>query len=239
MKTRQGENRSQIPAETGNLEGRWGAISPFAFLEEEMALLEGRPNAEAPQATVQNALNLGCPVIETDRLLLRPPHLDDVDDIARLANNYAVARMLASVPHPYFAADAREFVERVLCGHGGSVYAITKAGNGEFMGISGLHDDRARFELPFLGYWLGEPYWGHGFATEAARAMVDLFFKVTANDELQVSCRIENVASRRVIAKCGGVYWKSSNTFNRALGEMQKVDHFRVTRASWVATAPQ
>jgi RimJ/RimL family protein N-acetyltransferase len=204
-----------------------------------MALLEERPQAEAPQATVQNALKLGCPVIETDRLLLRPPHLDDVEDIAGLANNYAVARMLASMPHPYFAADAREFVERVLGGNGGSVYAITKARNGEFMGICGLHDDRTRFELPFLGYWLGEPHWGRGFATEAARAMVDLFFKVTANDELLVSCRVENGASRRVIAKCGGAYWKTSDTYNRALGEMQKVDHFRVTRASWVATTPR
>jgi len=203
-----------------------------------MTLSEERPGAEPPTATIENAMALGCPVIETPRILLRPPHADDIADIARLANNYAVARMLASMPHPYFTADAREFVERSRKPGGGAVYAITRSGNGEFMGICGLHDDRSRFELPFIGYWLGQPYWGSGFATEAARAMVDLYFKVTANDELQVSCRVENGASRRVINKCGGVYWKTGDAYNKALGELQKVDHFRITRTSWMATAP-
>lgn len=198
----------------------------------------------ATPAAAIKALKLDCPVIETGRLLLRPPHADDVEDMARLANNYAVARMLASMPHPYFAADAREFLDRLAAGvakadKADCVYAITRADNGTFMGICGIHEDLARFELPFIGYWLGEPHWGAGYATEAARAMVSLFFKVTAGETLMVSCRTENTRSRAIILKCGGRYWKTGNHYNAALGEMQKVAHFRITRESWMEAACQ
>lgn len=196
----------------------------------------------ATQAAAIKALKLDCPVIETGRLLLRPPHADDVEDIARLANNYAVASMLASMPHPYFAADAREFLDRIATSaqkadKADCVYAITRADNGAFMGVCGLHEDVTRFELPFIGYWLGEPFWGAGYASEAARAMVSLFFKVTAGETLMVSCRTENARSRAIILKCGGRYWKTGDQYNAALGQMQKVDHFRITRESWMEAA--
>lgn len=175
-------------------------------------------------------------MIETARLLLRKPVQDDAGDYARLANNYAVASMLGSMPHPYFTADAREFIAKVEEGHAsGCNYAITRADTGEVMGACGLHEDLSRFELPFIGYWLGEPWWGGGYATEAARAMIDLFFKATNRDMLMISCRIDNLRSRRVIEKCGGKYWKDGEQFNKALGEMHHVSHFKVARADWLA----
>ena len=211
-----------------------------------MTLLSTTQEPFQPAATIASnirALKLDCPVIETGRLLLRPPHEHDVEDMVRLANNYAVARMLASMPHPYFAADAREYLEKIAkagaADKGDCVYAITNAGSGEFMGLCGLHEDPARFELPFLGYWLGEPHWGSGYASEAARAMVCLFFKVTAGETLMASCRTENNASRAIIVKCGGRYWKSGQNYNAALGELQNVDHFRITRESWMEAAGQ
>lgn len=184
------------------------------------------------------SLNLGCPVIETRRLLLRPPHEDDIDDMVHLANNFSVASMLGTMPHPYFPEDAKEFLARVKRrAKGDSVYAITNKQDGEFMGCCGLHQDAQRFELPYMGYWLGEPYWNRGFATEAARALVDLFFKVTDRDELMISCRRENAPSRAVIAKCGGQFWKSSEARHKVSGDLQQLEHFRVTRSSWMAAA--
>ncbi|MEC9343164.1 MAG: GNAT family N-acetyltransferase [Pseudomonadota bacterium] len=203
-----------------------------------MMVLDANQDDELQIADELAALQLGCPVIGTARLLLRPPHRDDIEDIADLANNYQVARMLSSMPHPYFAADAQEFIEKVgrAAAHG-CVYAITEASSGRFMGVCGLHEDPSRHALPFIGYWLGEPYWGRGYASEAARALVDLFFKVTDRDQLLISCRVDNHASRRIIEKCGARYWKSGTAYNRALGEMQQLDHYRVTRADWVAAA--
>lgn len=201
-------------------------------------VLEGNAGAAGGPDEEMRALKLNCPVIETGRLLLRPPHPDDVEDMVRLANNYNVARMLSSMPHPYFAEDAQEFIDKVSrASANGCVYAITEAATGRFAGVCGLHEDPSRYDLPFIGYWLGEPFWGKGYASEAARAMVDLFFKVTAGSELLASCRADNHPSRRVIEKCGGRYWKSGTAFNRALGEMHSLDHFRFTRESWMEAA--
>lgn len=198
-----------------------------------------KPRADARAVAADLTLKpmrLNSPVVETGRLLLRPPHEHDIDDMVRLADNVAVARMLYSMPNPYTRNDAVEFLERQRTGEkGGCVYAITLAATGEFMGVCGLHEDRDRYELPFIGYWLGEPHWGHGYATEAARGMVDLFFKVTAGDVLMISCRIDNQRSLRVIEKCGGRYWTTDEQINKALGERQTVHHFRVTRADWMA----
>ncbi|MGI9400921.1 MAG: GNAT family N-acetyltransferase [Rhizobiaceae bacterium] len=185
-----------------------------------------------------NSLIAGSPVIETRRLLLRSLHEDDIADLVRLANNLSVASMLGSMPHPYFPADAKEFLERMNSDqNNGSVYAVTKKDGGQFMGCCGLHEDSERFEFPFMGYWIGEPFWNKGFATEAARALVDLYFKVTDRDELMMSCRRDNAPSRAVIIKCGGRYWKSGEAYNKALGQLHKLEHFRLTRASWMAAA--
>lgn len=193
---------------------------------------------EADTGSRLGALRLDCPVIQTGPLLLRPPHIEDAADIAELANNYRVASMLSSMPHPYFVADARDFIEMASkTKPGDCVYAVTKAETGEFMGVCGLHFNPARFKLPFIGYWLGEPYWGHGYATQAARAMVDLFFKVTDGDALMISCRTDNHGSRRIIEKCGGRYWKRGSEYNKTLGQMQEIDNYRINRADWMARA--
>jgi RimJ/RimL family protein N-acetyltransferase len=199
-------------------------------------VLERSETAASAEPRVRS-LDLKSPVLETARLLLRPLHFDDAPDIARLANDYAVASMLASMPHPYFAEDAREFVERKQNVQGDCVYAITLKQSGEFLGICGIHEDLARYELPFVGYWLGQPFWGHGYATEAARAMVDLFFKVTDRQVLMVSARVDNAGSQRVIEKYGARFWKRGTHYNRALGELREVDHYRITRDDWFAQA--
>lgn len=187
-------------------------------------------------ASAPRPLALHCPVVETERLLLRPPHASDIDDIAALANNYKVASMLASMPHPYFAADAREFLARLQRDAArGCVYAVTLKQTGQFVGVGGLHEEPARYPLPFLGYWLGEPHWGKGYATEAARALVDLYFKITDRDRLLISCRRDNAASLRVIAKCGAKFWKTGDAFNKALGQLHRLEHFLVSRADWLA----
>ena len=184
------------------------------------------------------SLTLQCPVLTSPRLLLRPLLKEDAPDIARLANNYAVASMLSAMPHPYFAEDALEFIEKVQDpARGDCVYAITRSEDGLFMGICGIHEDPQRFELPFVGYWLGEAHWGSGYATEATTAMIDLFFKVTDRDCLMISARKENRNSKRVIEKCNARFWKSGMHYNRTLGEVHHLDHYRISRHDWCNAA--
>jgi RimJ/RimL family protein N-acetyltransferase len=217
--------------------GRWGAISPFLFMKETDMITDRLESTQNTDYRHIQCLKLNSPFIETERLLLRPPLQDDIPDIVQLANNYHIARMLGTLPHPYFTEDAQEFLENIAGHDGNCVYAITSKDTGSFMGICGLHEDPAQFELPFIGYWLGQPYWHHGYASEAARAMVALFFKVTIRDALMISARQDNPASRRIIEKCGGRFWKTGEQYNQKLGELQRLDHFRVSRDDWIAAA--
>jgi len=143
----------------------------------------------------------GCPVLVTERLVLRAPHIEDTDALAGLANNARVATMVSRMPHPYTRKDAMDFIRRSRTGAiGKCVYAVTNADDGRFLGCCGIEpqDDPSTLEL---GYWIGEPHWGRGFATEAAHAVIDMAFRTRSIDCIDVRCRVTNAASRRVIHK--------------------------------------
>lgn len=174
-------------------------------------------------------------ILTTPDLVLRAPTKDDVMDIATLANNRRVSSMLESLPYPYYDRDAEEFIEKISKPDAGEcVFAITHAVSGELMGMCGLNLVRRRFDLPHMGYWLGEEYWGKGYATQAARALVDLFFKAGSEDQLLMSVLSTNVASRRVIQKCGGQYWKRDTNYSSFFEKDMEVDHYRITRENWM-----
>lgn len=178
------------------------------------------------------SLKIDCPVLVTERLVLRNPHPDDVEELAELADNRRVAEMLMRMPHPYSARDARAFIDKSKKGReAGCVYALTLADNGAFIGCAGLDAREHGLEL---GYWIGEPYWGRGYATEAAHALVDLAFRATAIDVLNVSCRVINGGSRRVIHKCGFQYAGQGMMQSLVAGSVP-IERYRLDRRTWVS----
>jgi RimJ/RimL family protein N-acetyltransferase len=182
----------------------------------------------------ETALFLDTPLVSTERLVLRPPHADDCEEMAELANNINIARMLAHMPHPYAIADARSFIEKAQKDIGRAcIYSITEADSGKLIGVGSLHETREDPE-PHMGYWIGEPFWGKGYASEAARALVDLYFKVSNRPILLVSARVSNEASKKIIRKCGGKHVRTSMEVHPLLGEKQQLDHFEITRESWM-----
>jgi RimJ/RimL family protein N-acetyltransferase len=182
--------------------------------------------------TAEDSFVIDCPILITDRLVLRPPHDDDVPELAVLANNWRLASMLARMPHPYGEQEARAFIGSTRDHRrSGAHYAITLADSGAFIGGAGLD---FRSEGLELGYWIGEPYWGHGYATEAAHALVDLAFRATPIEALHVSCRVINNASRRVIHKCGFQYSGQGMMDSLVAGKVP-VERYRLDRRTWVS----
>ena len=177
---------------------------------------------------------LGNPVLVTGRLILRQPHPDDAADLARLANDRRIAAMLVRMPHPYGEAQAAAFIEacatRNLEHQPGLVRAVTLAESGAFVGCAGLEPKGGGFEL---GYWIGQPFWGLGFATEAAQALVDLAFRASDVDVLHASCRVTNPVSRRVIHKCGFQYAGQSMLDSIVAGRVPGED-YRLDRRTWL-----
>lgn len=184
------------------------------------------------EETEDESPRIECPVLVTERLVLRPPHMDDVAELAILANNVSLASMLARMPHPYGEQEARSFVESTRNGtRAGCSYALSHSENGAFIGCAGLNPGSHGLEL---GYWIGEPYWGQGYATEAAHALVDLAFRASNIDQLFVSCRVINSASRRVIHKCGFQYSGQGMIESLVAGRVA-VERYMLDRKTWMS----
>lgn len=148
------------------------------------------------------------PTLQTDRLVLRPYSLADVADLVRLAGAREVARTTLRIPHPYHEQDAIEFIasSQAEADVGACTrFAVTLRADGQFCGGVGLRIEAAHQHAE-LGYWLGVPYWGRGYATEAARAVVDYGFETLGLHRVYASCFAHNEASARVLKKIGMRY---------------------------------
>jgi RimJ/RimL family protein N-acetyltransferase len=170
------------------------------------------------------------PVLETARLILRAPTLADAKALAILVNDRRIAEMTTRIPHPNTLADTEGFLATVNRGDGETAFLIT-ARDGTLLGLCGIA--RRSGQPPELGYWLGVPYWGNGYATEAARAVIDHAFADLGYEALVSGARVSNPASRRVLEKCG-FQWTGVGLYRiRALASSAPVDRFRLDRGLW------
>jgi RimJ/RimL family protein N-acetyltransferase len=183
---------------------------------------------ELPSSTLREACSV---VLETARLVLRQPTLADVKAIARLVNDRRVADNLRRVPHPYTPDDAIAFVTAVATADRDTAFLIEQAG--EPIGMVGL--EWRTPEVPELGYWFGVEHWGRGYATEAARAVIDYAFDEFDCERLLAAARVTNPASRRVLEKCG-FQWTGVELHRfTALASSAPVDAFRLERSVWAS----
>jgi len=129
---------------------------------------------------------------------LRAFELRDASRVQMLAGERAVAETTALIPHPYpdGAGQARE----QAAGHE-YTYAVTSSDDGVLVGAIGLRP--AATEHENLGFWIGRPYWGRGYATAATRAVIALAFGLLDIDTLTAAHLVRNPASGRVMEKCG------------------------------------
>jgi RimJ/RimL family protein N-acetyltransferase len=168
-------------------------------------------------------------VLETERLLLRRPTLADVKAIARLANDRRIAEMTRRLPHPYAQQHAVEFVRALKDEVRNTVFLIEA--DASPIGMVGV--DWRNVDAPELGYWLGVEYWGRGYGTEAARAVIDFTFEEFDIDVLFSGARVINSASRNILEKCG-FQWTGVELHRfEALGSSTPVDCFRLSRGVW------
>jgi len=140
----------------------------------------------------------------TERLLLRVPQPSDAQDVWRLADNPKVAAMIGTIPSPYPLSAATGWIERVTERRQKGellAYVICEREAGTLMGVISLNE--IRDQTANLAYWLGEPYWGHGYATEAAHQMVRVAFDHLQLDGLTALHLDHNRPSGTILQRIG------------------------------------
>jgi RimJ/RimL family protein N-acetyltransferase len=188
-----------------------------------MTLCEALPGEQIRERSI--------PVLETKRLALRAPRLEDAKTVATLANDRRIAENTARIPHPYKLSDAEGFISGANKAGGEAVFLITLRDK-TVIGACGLS---MQDETPELGYWLGVPHWGNGYATEALHAVIDYAFTDLAHKALQAGARVTNPASRRVLEKCG-FQWTGVGLYRIAsIKSSAPIDRFRLERGIWTA----
>ena len=86
-----------------------------------------------------------------------------------------------------------------------------------------------------LGYWLGVDYWGRGFASEAAHAVITHAFCVSRIDDIITDCRVDNPGSRRVLEKLGFRSEGQAERYSLGAGETVPTEKVRLTCEDWLA----
>lgn len=178
------------------------------------------------------------PTLQTARLILRAFTLEDASGVQRLAGEWEVARTLLSVPHPYGDGVAEEWIsnhrsefERNEAVH----FAILARERGELRGACGLVIN-ARDANAELGYWIGVPYWGRGYATEAAREVLRYGFEDLRLHRIHAAHFGNNPASGRVLSKIGMRYEGTRREHHRKYGDYEDRVEYGVLGREWRAS---
>jgi len=146
--------------------------------------------------------------ITTQRLILRPFHAEDAKRVSELCNNINIYKSTSSLPYPYPVESALAWIQNHdenFISDKSYEFAITDKLTGEIYGAIGLsnHKNNKNGEI---GYWIGEDYWGKGYATEALRAIVDFAFSVKDYHKVWGRFFDSNPSSGKVMQKVGLVY---------------------------------
>jgi ribosomal-protein-alanine N-acetyltransferase len=134
----------------------------------------------------------------TPRLQLRRPLQADAASIIAIAGDWEVARRLARVPHPYTQEHFQFFIDSVVPEE--PTWAIVRRQTEELIGVISLAPDDGG-QSGEMGYYIARPFWGRGFATEAAQAIVRMGFDVFGYVKLTSGYHADNPASGRVLDK--------------------------------------
>ncbi|MQG34517.1 MAG: GNAT family N-acetyltransferase [SAR202 cluster bacterium] len=182
-------------------------------------------------------LTWGALSIHTDRLLLRPLTPEDCPDIQRLASEKDVASTTRDIEHPYTVEMAQKWV--ASCRRQSDAgelahFAITLARDQTFLGAVTLHLDDGR-KAAELSYWVGKPYWGRGYATEAVRAVIHHGFTAVGLDRVYAAHFTRNPSSGRVMQKAGMLHEGFLKGHTAKWGRFEDLELYRVTKEQFLA----
>jgi RimJ/RimL family protein N-acetyltransferase len=146
------------------------------------------------------------PTLRTARLVLGEFTLGDAADVQRLAGAREIADTTLAIPHPYELKHALEWIEQQQLETAGGPslsFAVRLLSTGALIGSVGLRDIDPEHRHAELGFWIGRDWWGHGYAREAAGAVLRFGFEVLELNRISAHHLARNPASGRVLRAVG------------------------------------
>ncbi len=158
------------------------------------------------------------PELTTTRLKLRRIQISDIPSLVKYANNKNISDQIFNIPFPYGEEDALFRINFILQGFKNKeryVFAITEKGRDELIGEIGLHLDKANNNAQF-GYWVAEPFWNKGIATEATAAVLKFGFTQLQLNKIYATHYPDNTGSGKVMLN------------NKMIKEAELKEHYKI-----------
>lgn len=160
-------------------------------------------------------------------VVIRPLTPADAPAVQTLASAYEVALNTLMIPHPYPDGAAEQWIANA----GDHTFAIDAGG--EFVGATGLM--MKEDELAEIGYWIGVPYWGRGYASEAARQLIRYGFEECGLQRIFAAHFARNPASGKVLANAGMTREGTLRRHVKKWGEYLDVHFYGILRDEWLS----
>jgi [ribosomal protein S5]-alanine N-acetyltransferase len=145
------------------------------------------------------------PILETDRLILRELRDDDAKAIFEYASDAETTKFMIFPTHTSIA-DAENFIQRTVNDFAAMTrieFGIELKSTGKLIGCAGFHHFSSNHHSVELGYILNRAHWGSGYITEVVNRMLRFAFDEMQVHSVHAVCDIENMASSRVLERCG------------------------------------
>jgi len=158
------------------------------------------------------------PELITDKLKLRKIRPSDIPSLLKYCNNKNISDQIINIPYPYLEDDAIFRMNFVLQGFKNKeryVFAISLKDSEELIGEIGLHLDKVNNSAQF-GYWIAEPFWGKGIATEALAAILKFGFETLHLHKIYATHYPDNLSSGKVMLK------------NKMIKEAEMKEHYKI-----------
>lgn len=175
------------------------------------------------------------PTIETARLILRPFAASDAPAVYEHVKEWDVASTTLNIPHPYEPSMADSWIRShaisAAAGDGFTLAIIDRESGGLIGSISlRLSPPHDRGEL---GYWVGRPYWGRGYVTEAAAAVMKYGFETLGLNRIEAHYLSRNPASGRVMQKLGMTWEGRMREHVKKWGQYEDVEACSILRREY------
>lgn len=175
------------------------------------------------------------PLLTTERLRLRLMRPEDLGSLLKYCNNEKISDQILNIPFPYAAEDAifrMNFVFQGFKNKERYVFAITFNEIDELIGEIGLHLDEANNSAQF-GYWIAEPFWGKGIATEALTAILKFGFETLDLNKIYATHYPDNQASAKVMLNNGMIKEAELKEHYKVNNAYRDVIRYRLTRKEY------
>lgn len=175
------------------------------------------------------------PTLHTKRLTLRNIQDKDISTMIGLLNNPNISQQILNIPYPFGEENALARVHFVTQGFKNKeryVFVITSNEQDEMIGQIGLHLDKDNNKAE-IGYWVGEPYWGKGIATEATTAILKFGFEDLDLNKIFATHFIENPASGKVLINNGMIKEAELKDHYKHGDAYKSVIQYRLTKAEY------